>query len=471
MRTAARATPRSSTSPRARWRSSPPAVAKTGDMKITTPTATLGIRGTTGLVEVPEGAAANNPQQRRDQALSRCRRQGRPHRGQRPRRRAARLSDAGRQRLHHPARRGRRALRRGAAGDFAAADAARPGFRAPGPLDAESRAARSSPSSATSAAPIRDCSIRTGPTGFSPVSRGHAAAEQAAAPEQSLAEPSRAAATDRACRTGKALPAGRTAGRNGAAGLRRRNRAHRARASRSNAGSPNATRHAAAHRPTRRRHRLSRHAPAAEPPRRCDRSRSRPRNSTRSAPTQPRRAAGTAGIAEQVRRCPDCSARRGVQGAPALQRPGSAAPAPTAARACAVNAASRRNRICASSGSLAVLRRRLRRIGQRAASPIPRHQAERTSLTQASSSRPCRTRAGAWARRERSAPRLRRRRRALGPTPLRRRQRDRTDIGKERALIAARQPLDGVVERQPVDRLDVVHQLAWTGPPSASMRQ
>ena len=36
------------------------AVAKTGDMKITTPTATLGIRGTTGLVEVPEGAAASS---------------------------------------------------------------------------------------------------------------------------------------------------------------------------------------------------------------------------------------------------------------------------------------------------------------------------------------------------------------------------------------------------------------------------
>jgi len=34
------------------------AVAKTGDMKISTPTATLGIRGTTGLVEVPPGAAA-----------------------------------------------------------------------------------------------------------------------------------------------------------------------------------------------------------------------------------------------------------------------------------------------------------------------------------------------------------------------------------------------------------------------------
>ena len=34
------------------------AVAHTGDMKISTPTAALGIRGTTGLVEVPENAAA-----------------------------------------------------------------------------------------------------------------------------------------------------------------------------------------------------------------------------------------------------------------------------------------------------------------------------------------------------------------------------------------------------------------------------
>ena len=57
------------------------AVAKTGDMKIATPTATLGIRGTTGLVEVPEGAAARR-QQRRDQALSRCGRPGRTDRGQ-----------------------------------------------------------------------------------------------------------------------------------------------------------------------------------------------------------------------------------------------------------------------------------------------------------------------------------------------------------------------------------------------------
>ena len=36
------------------------AVAKTGDMTISTPTATLGIRGTTGLVEVPQNASAAN---------------------------------------------------------------------------------------------------------------------------------------------------------------------------------------------------------------------------------------------------------------------------------------------------------------------------------------------------------------------------------------------------------------------------
>jgi hypothetical protein len=36
------------------------AVAKTGDMRISTPSATLGIRGTTGLIEVPEGASATS---------------------------------------------------------------------------------------------------------------------------------------------------------------------------------------------------------------------------------------------------------------------------------------------------------------------------------------------------------------------------------------------------------------------------
>jgi len=36
-------------------------VAKTGDMKIATPQATLGIRGTTGIVDVPQGAGATAP--------------------------------------------------------------------------------------------------------------------------------------------------------------------------------------------------------------------------------------------------------------------------------------------------------------------------------------------------------------------------------------------------------------------------
>jgi hypothetical protein len=39
-------------------------VAKTGDMKITTPIATLGIRGTTGVVEVPQGGAAGGEEPR-----------------------------------------------------------------------------------------------------------------------------------------------------------------------------------------------------------------------------------------------------------------------------------------------------------------------------------------------------------------------------------------------------------------------
>jgi hypothetical protein len=39
-------------------------VAKTGDMKIATPTATMGIRGTTGVVDVPEGGAAGSGEPR-----------------------------------------------------------------------------------------------------------------------------------------------------------------------------------------------------------------------------------------------------------------------------------------------------------------------------------------------------------------------------------------------------------------------
>jgi hypothetical protein len=116
------------------------AVAKTGDMKITTPTATLGIRGTTGVVEVPEGAAAKD-QQRQHQALSRRRWPGRTHRRRRPHKwDPARRADARRERFCDPAgrSRGRRhALCRGADHDSRTADRARPRLRQPGASGAD----------------------------------------------------------------------------------------------------------------------------------------------------------------------------------------------------------------------------------------------------------------------------------------------------------------------------------------------
>ncbi|MEY9757433.1 hypothetical protein ABIE73_004828 [Bradyrhizobium yuanmingense] len=117
------------------------AVAKTGDMKITTPTATLGIRGTTGVVDVPEGAAANRARNVNIQALSRRRRPGRPHRCRGTReRRAARRADASRERLCDPSGRshGRRhALCCRADHNSRAADRARPRLRRPGASGAD----------------------------------------------------------------------------------------------------------------------------------------------------------------------------------------------------------------------------------------------------------------------------------------------------------------------------------------------
>jgi hypothetical protein len=100
-------------------------VAKTGNMSITTPTASLGIRGTTGLVEVQGGASANNIKLYPD-----------------PDGRVGRIE---------PARRRRRARGRGAADHLAAAGAARPGLCAASPRHAgrrpadRHRAARFSP--------------------------------------------------------------------------------------------------------------------------------------------------------------------------------------------------------------------------------------------------------------------------------------------------------------------------------------
>ena len=116
-------------------------VAKTGDMKITTPTATLGIRGTTGLVEVPEGAAANNPNNVAVKLYPDA--DGRVGRIEVNDRAGARLGflTQGASGFTIRAGRGRRALRRGAAGDSASGDAARPGLCASASLDAEFRPA------------------------------------------------------------------------------------------------------------------------------------------------------------------------------------------------------------------------------------------------------------------------------------------------------------------------------------------
>ena len=111
-------------------------VAKTGDMKITTPTATLGIRGTTGLVEVPEGAAANNPKNVAIKLYPDA--DGRVGRIEVNDRAGARLGFLTQGASGFTIRPGSgRTLRRGAAGDSPAGGFARPGFCAAAPLHAE----------------------------------------------------------------------------------------------------------------------------------------------------------------------------------------------------------------------------------------------------------------------------------------------------------------------------------------------
>src|SRR6185437_3681972 len=86
-------------------------VAKTGKMEITTPTATMGIRGTTGVVDVPAGVTATS------------------------------ANNVNIKLYPDADGRGGRALRRGADCDLAATARARPGFCAPGSFRAECRPA------------------------------------------------------------------------------------------------------------------------------------------------------------------------------------------------------------------------------------------------------------------------------------------------------------------------------------------
>ena len=140
MRTAARTTPAIFDVAKGTAAFVAAAVAKTGDMKITTPTATLGIRGTTGLVEVPEGAAANNPNNVAIKLYPDA--DGRVGRIEVNDRAGARLGFLTQGASGFTIRPGAGGVR------FAAVplaipqrDAARPGLCAPGPLDAECRPA------------------------------------------------------------------------------------------------------------------------------------------------------------------------------------------------------------------------------------------------------------------------------------------------------------------------------------------
>ena len=111
-------------------------------MKITTPTATLGIRGTSGLVEVPEGASATSKNNVNVKLYPDA--DGRVGRIEVNDRAGAQLGflTQGVERLCDSPRRGRRALCRRADIDHAADDRARHGICAAGAFDANARPPR-----------------------------------------------------------------------------------------------------------------------------------------------------------------------------------------------------------------------------------------------------------------------------------------------------------------------------------------
>ncbi len=117
-------------------------VAKTGDMQITTPTATLGIRGTSGLVEVPAGATAASANNVNIKLYPDA--DGRVGRIEVNDRAGARLGFLTQGASGFAIRPGAGgvALCRRAADVLAADDSARPGLCAPGPLHANARPPR-----------------------------------------------------------------------------------------------------------------------------------------------------------------------------------------------------------------------------------------------------------------------------------------------------------------------------------------
>ena len=114
------------------------AVAKTGSMQITTPTAALGIRGTTGLVEVPEGGAAATTANNIKLYPDADGHVGQIEVNDRQGRRLGALT-TGASGFAIRGGPGWCALRCRAACDLAATGHARPGFRAPATRDADCR--------------------------------------------------------------------------------------------------------------------------------------------------------------------------------------------------------------------------------------------------------------------------------------------------------------------------------------------
>ena len=128
-------------------------VAKTGNMTITTPTATLGIRGTTGVVDVPDNAAAGAANAGEAKIKLYPDADGRVGRIEVFNPQGARLGalTQGGERIRHPPR-SRRPVRRRAVPDPAAGNDARPRRGATAVCLAQYRAAADGPAPATARA-------------------------------------------------------------------------------------------------------------------------------------------------------------------------------------------------------------------------------------------------------------------------------------------------------------------------------
>ena len=290
-------------------------VAKTGDMQITTPTATLGIRGTSGLVEVPAAGTAAAADANNVNIKLYPDADGRVGRIEVNDRAGARLGflTQGASGFAIRPGTGRCALCRRADHHLAADDAARPGFCPPGPLDANARPPRVRRTARLPPRQSRTSSIRTGRS----ASPGNPAGPVSCAPANYVpakSKPSRSTAA-----AGLAEPAGSAAtGRAGSPRAARRSN-RRCRARRSN--------------PASGRNRVSPDNPASST---GSRASSRVRNSPACAPRpgQPAGAPAQGGVARRrARTGRTCRTRAGESAAaPAtagrIRAPGGAQPLP-----------------------------------------------------------------------------------------------------------------------------------------------